>query len=144
MANTTIINRFGNVIGWSDIQLVLYGRTVEGIMELSYDYEEEKEAVMAGGNMPQGVGRGNYKAKCSMVLLLEEYQGLIASLPAGVRLSQVPPTDVPVLFMRGATVVKDVLKGFEWTGAATDVKQGDKFIGKKMGCFITHIDENVT
>lgn len=143
MAQQTVVNRFGNVVGWSEIKLVLFGRPVEGIMELSYGYEQEKEAVMAAGDMPVGVGRGNYKANVSMTLLLEEYRGLVASLPPGKRLVDVDPTDITVLTLQGDRVTKDVIKNFEFTGATKEVKQGDKFIGVKMGCFCTHIDEGV-
>lgn len=143
MAATTIVNKFGRVMGWNQVQLVLFGRTVEGISEISYDDEVEKEAVMGAGQMPIGTGEGTYKAKCSMTLLMEEFNGLMDSLPANSRIQDVPPTDVTVLYLRGDKVVKDVIRGFEFTGATKESKQGDKSINVKMGCFCTHIDYNV-
>jgi hypothetical protein len=136
---TNIVNRFGRVAGWNQVQLVLFGRTVEGVMELSYDDEEEKEAVMGAGKMPIGVGTGNYKAKCSMTLLSEEYNGLMASLPANTRIQDVPATDVSV-HPTTQVVVKDVIRNFEFVGAAKEIKQGDKSIAMKIPCFCTHID----
>lgn len=143
MAQTTIVNKFGRIMGWNQVQLVLFGRTVEGITEISYDDEQEKEAIMGGGNMPVGVGTGNYKAKCSITLLSEEYNGLMASLPANTRIQDIPATDVSVLYMNGTSVVKDVIRNFEFVGAAKEIKQGDKMIAMKIPCFCTHIDWRV-
>lgn len=143
MAQTTLVNKFGRVMGWNQVQFVLFGRTVEGIQELSYNDEVEKEAVMGAGPMPIGTGSGVYKAECSITLLAEEYNGLMASLPANTRIQDVPGTDVSVLYLQGDRVVKDMIRNFEFTGATKEVKQGDKFIGMKMGCFCTHIDWNV-
>lgn len=143
MAQTTLVNKFGRMMGWNQVQFVLFGRTVEGISELSYNDEVEKEAVMGAGAMPVGTGQGNYKAECSITLLAEEFNGLIASLPANTRIQDIPPTDVSVLYMQGDKVVKDMIRNFEFTGATKEVKQGDKSIAMKMGCFCTHIDWNV-
>ncbi|MBL8002391.1 MAG: hypothetical protein JNL05_10555 [Flavobacteriales bacterium] len=140
MAQTNLINKFGRVSGWNDVQLVLFGRTVEGIQEFSYDDNQEKEAIKGQGGMPIGMGRGNYEAKCSITILMEEFHGLLKSLPAGKRLQEVLPTDVPVLYMQGEEVVKDVIRGFEFTGATKELKQGDKAVWVKLGVVCTHID----
>jgi hypothetical protein len=143
MAQTNIINKFGRIIGWNQVQLVLFGRTLEGITEFSYDDEVEKEAVMGAGKFPIGTGEGTYKAKCSITVLSEEYNALMDSLPANTRIQDVPGTDVSVLYMRGDKQVKDVIRGFEFTGASKELKQGDKSIAMKLSCYCTHIDWNV-
>lgn len=143
MPQTTIINNFGNVIGWNQHEFVLFGRTVEGITKLSYKDSMEVEAIMGAGPYPIGIGDGNYKAECGVTLKLEEYQAVLASLPAGTRIFEIPPTDIPVLSIRNGVVKKDVIRNFRFTGAGKEVSQGDKSVNMEMPCFCTHIDWNV-
>lgn len=137
---TTIINKFGRMAGWNQVQLVLFGRTVEGIASLSYDDNVEKETIMGGGKYPIGTGEGNYKAKMELELYAEEVHAILRSAPAGTRLQDIPATDVPVLYEFKDRIDKDVIRGFEFTGVTKEVKQGDKVIKVKVGCFLTHID----
>lgn len=142
MAQTSIVNKFGRMLGWNQVKLVLYGRTVEGISELSYNDSVEKEVVMGAGRMPIGTAEGAYEAEASLTLYIEEYNALLDSMPANTRIQDIPATDVPVLYELRNTVKKDVLRNMEFTGATKEVKQGDKVIAMKMGVFITHIDWN--
>lgn len=142
MAQTSIVNKFGRMLGWNQVKLVLYGRTVEGVSELSYNDSVEKEVVMGAGRMPIGTAEGPYKAEASLTLYIEEYNALLDSMPANTRIQDIPATDVPVLYELRNTVKKDVLRNMEFTGATKEVKQGDKVIAMKMGVFITHIDWN--
>ena len=41
----TLINKFGRVAGWNNVQVVMLGRQVEGITALSYKDSVEKENV---------------------------------------------------------------------------------------------------
>lgn len=143
MAQTTIINNFGTVIGWNQHQLVLFGRTVEGITKISYKDSQEVEAIMGAGKYPVGTGEGNYKAECSITLLLEEVHAIMNSMPAGQRIQDIPPTDIPVLTIRNGVVKKDVIRNFRFTGMGKEVSQGDKEVKVEMPCFCTHIDWNV-
>ncbi|MBS0198992.1 MAG: hypothetical protein JSR70_00920 [Proteobacteria bacterium] len=140
---TTIINNFGTVTGWAQIKAVLYGRTLVGISKLSYKDSIEREAVMGGGQYPIGTGDGNYKAECSMTLLKEEVDGIMASLPANSRIHDIPPADVSVLTVRNGKTVKDVIRNFQFSGQGREVSQGDKAVWLEMPCFCTHIDYNV-
>ena len=142
MANATIINSFGNVSGWNQIQFVLFGRTVEGIRKISYKDSREMESIMGAGPYPIGYNDGNYKAECSVELLFEEWQALMASLPAGTRIQDIPATDIPVLTMRNGKVTKDVIRNFRFPNQGKEVQQGDKSIYMDMGGFCSHIDWN--
>lgn len=140
---TTIINNFGNVAGWNQHEVVLLGRKLQGISKIQYSDSTEVEAVYGAGGYPIGTGEGNYSAECSMTLLKEEVEGLMASLPPGNRLQDIPPTDVPVLTIRGGKVTKDVIRNFRFTGLGKEVNQNDKSVYLEMPCFCTHIDWNV-
>lgn len=139
-AETVIINKFGRMAGASQVQLVLYGRTVEGITMISYDDTVEKEAVLGMGKYPLGTSEGQYKAKVELEMYAEELHAILRSAPQGTRLQDIPATDVPCLYEFRDRIDKDVIKGFEFTGITKEVKSGDKVIKVKVGCFCTHID----
>lgn len=143
MAQTVIINNFGNVTGWNDHEFVLYGRKVQGITKFAYSDSLEREAVMGAGKYPVGTGDGNYSAECSVTLLKEEVQAIMASMPANTRLQDIPPADVPILTVRNGKVTKDVIRNFQFTGMGVEVSQGDVKVELEMPCFCTHIDWNV-
>lgn len=140
---TQIVNNFGQVAGWNQHSVVLLGRKLQGISKISYKDETEVEAVYGAGSMPIGIGEGNYKAECGMTLLKEEVEALIAQLPANSRLQDIPPTDVPILTIRGGKKTKDVIRNFRFTGLGKEVSQNDKSVYLDMPCFCTHIDWNV-
>ncbi len=140
---TQIVNNFGNVAGWNQHELVLLGRKVQGISKITYKDETEVEAVYGAGGYPIGTGEGNYSAECGMTLLKEEVEGLLASMPPGSRLQDIPPTDVPVQTIRGGKVTKDVIRNFRFKGLGKEVNQNDKSVYLEMPCFCTHIDWNV-
>lgn len=146
MPQTTIINKFGKILGWNQVKLSLYGRTLEGITELEYKDTVDKEPVMGAGKYPVGMGEGGYKAECSITILAEEYHGMIKSLPANTRIQDIPATDVPVLYQlpNDTTIIKDVVRNVEFTGVTKAVKQGDKMIAMKCELVCTHIDWNQT
>lgn len=138
-----IINNFGHVAGWNQHEVVLMGRTLVGISKIAYSDEQEVEPVYGAGKYPIGTGEGNYKAECSMTLLKEEVEGLLASLPDGMRLQDIPATDVPVLTIRNGRVTKDVIRNFRFVGLGKEVNQNDKSVYLDMPCFCTHIDWDV-
>jgi hypothetical protein len=140
---TQIINNFGNIAGWNQHEVILLGRKLVGISKIMYKDSTEVEAVYGAGGYPIGTGDGNYSAESGMTLLKEEVEALIAALPAGSRIQDIPATDVPVLTIRGSKVTKDVIRNFRFTGIGKEVNQNDKSVYLEMPCFCTHIDWNV-
>jgi hypothetical protein len=143
MPQTTIINNFGIVKGWAQREMVLFGRTVEGITKITYKDTVDIEAIMAGGIYPVGIGIGNYKAECSFEMLVEEVQAILDSVPAGTRIHEIPPVDVPILTIRNGVVKKDVIRNVILPGLNIESAQGDKSTKVNLGGFCTHIDWNV-
>lgn len=140
---TRIVNKFGTVTGWNHHEVILMGRKLEGITQIGYSDNTEMEAVYGAGAYPIGTGEGNYAAECSMSLLKEEVDGILANLPPGTRLQDLPPIDVPVLTNRGGKTTKDVIRNFRFIGIGKEVSQNDKSVIHEMPCFCTHIDWNV-
>ena len=143
MAQTRLINRFGTVMGWNKVSVKLFGRFLEGITELSYDDEEDQEPVYGAGNKPIGKGKGNYKAKASITLTEEERRAIMESLPAGMRLQDIPDFDITVSYTYQNKVFTDIIRNCSFKNNGVEVKQGDKSIARKFDLVPTHIDWNV-
>ena len=129
--------------GWNSATLNLYGRDVEGISELGYDDSVEKELIKGAGRMPIGVGEGDYIAKITLKLYQEEVIAIMDSLPPGVRLQDIAPTDVIVQYTYNTRIYKDIIRNVEFTKVGKAVKKGDKTVEQTLECICTHIDWNV-
>jgi hypothetical protein len=95
------------------------------------------------GDMPIGESEGNYTAKGSISLLMEEHVAILKSLPSGTRLQQIQIPAIPVIYALLDVMTQDVLNNVRITGNARSVKQGDGKIVMKFPIKISHIDWNV-
>ncbi|MFV0501273.1 MAG: hypothetical protein ACK5MH_06770 [Bacteroidales bacterium] len=139
----TIINKFGKLAGWNSIKSTMMGREPEGISEIQYGDNVDKENIYGVGKDPIGRGEGNYKANASVTLTLEEVNALQMSLPRGKRLSDITPFDWTVEYDYNGFKYRDRIRNCEFTGRSVEVKQGDKTIGSKFELIVSHIDWNV-
>lgn len=117
---------------WSDINVVLAGRTVTGFRAVKYSSKQEKEALYAKGNKPHGIQRGNKAYEGSISLTQSEYEALsqasggdILDISIDLVVSYGNPT-------KGDVIVTDLLQGAEFTDDNTEWKQGDKFLEKEL------------
>nr|DAI49800.1 MAG TPA: putative XkdM-like protein [Caudoviricetes sp.] len=117
---------------WSDINVVLAGRTVTGFRAVKYSSKQEKEALYAKGNKPHGIQRGNKAYEGSISLTQSEYEALsqasggdILDISIDLVVSYGNPT-------KGDVIVTDLLQGAEFTEDNTEWKQGDKFLEKEL------------
>lgn len=117
---------------WSDINVVLAGRTVTGFRAVKYSSKQEKEALYAKGNKPHGMQRGNKAYEGSISLTQSEYEALsqasggdILDISIDLVVSYGNPT-------KGDVIVTDLLQGAEFTEDNTEWKQGDKFLEKEL------------
>lgn len=138
-----VINKFGKMTGWNSLTVNLLGRDVEGITEIDYSDNKEKENAYGAGNMPVGRGEGSYTAKASVTLLIEEEIALQRSLPRGKRLADIATFDIVAEYEYGDHLYRDRIRNCEFTGRSIAVKQGDKVIGNKHELIVSHIDWNV-
>lgn len=139
----SLINKFGKMAGWNNVTTTMMGRDVEGITELAYDDSEEKENAYGAGKMPIGRGSGNYAAKCSITLYLEEAVALQQSLGPGKRLTDIAPFDIAVSYEYQGLIYKDRIRNCEFTNHSREVKQNDKTIAIKFDLIVSHIDWNI-
>lgn len=137
-----LINKFGAMAGWNNVIVVLLGRVLEGITELSYSDKVEMENVYGAGGMPIGRAKGNYSATLSMTLYREEVIALQQSLPPGRRIQDIEPFDIVVHYEYNNYICKDVIRNCQFTNNAVEVKQNDKTIAVKFEMITSHIDHN--
>jgi hypothetical protein len=138
-----LINRFGKLAGWNSITVNMMGRDIEGITELAYDDSMEKENAYGAGPFPIGRAEGNYTAKASITLLVEERIALQRSLTPGMRIQDIAPFDINVQYDYNGFLYRDRIRNCEFTGNAVEVKQNDKTIAYKYDLIVSHIDWNV-
>jgi len=138
-----LVNKFGKVAGWNSTTVTMMGRDIEGITELKYDDNVEKENIYGAGKMPIGRGEGNYKATCSIALIKEEVDALQLSLGPGKRLTDIAPFDIAVSYDYLSKIYKDRIRNCEFTGRSVEVKQNDKVIATTFELIVSHIDWNI-
>lgn len=129
--------------GWNSMSTTMLGRDLEGFLELSYSDEVEKENAYGAGSMPVGRGSGNYKAKASLTLYVEEVRALTLALGPGARITDIAPFDIAVQYEYGNLIYKDRIRNCEFASNGIEVKQGDKTISVKFDLIVSHIDWNV-
>lgn len=110
---------------WSDISIVLYGRVIKGITEISYDRDQKKENNYGWGNEPVSRGYGNKEYSASLTLYRDEWLGIIALAPNGDP-TELGMFDIPVVFGSSRVLAQtDILKACEFTKDAFKASQGE-------------------
>jgi hypothetical protein len=140
---SSLINKFGKMAGWNSVTLNMLGRDVEGITAIAYDDSTEKDNVYGAGKYPIGRSEGNYAAKASITLLLEEVNALQNSLPPTQGLDSIAPFPIVVEYEYNGFKKKDIIHNCEFKGRGVDVKQNDKTIATKFDLVVSHIWWNV-
>lgn len=142
MANTVIINKFGKMAGWNSVTARVLGRDLVGIKKIAYSDEQDLENEYGAGGFPIGQSEGEYKAKSSIELTIEERLALQDSLPRGGRIQDIAPFSVIVSYDYLGTIYKDVIHNCRFMNNGIDVKQGDKTISTDHNLLTTHITWN--
>lgn len=144
MAETRIINKFGEMQGWNSITVNLLGRDLEGITDLKYLDSETKENVYGAGPYPIGRSRGNYEPEASITLLKEESDALRESLGNNERIQDIAPFDVVAEYeTKDGNIIKDRIRNCEFTNSGVEVAQSDGTISMEYTLIISHIEYNV-
>lgn len=139
---TTLVNAFGQMAGWNSMTFNFFGRDFEGIMEVGYDDNVEKENIYGAGKMPIGQGEGKYEAKMKIVVVKEEVTAMLDSIPAGKRMQDAASSDAIIQYEYQNRVYKDICRNVSITKLGREVKQGDKVVGQVLEVILTHIDWN--
>lgn len=111
---------------WSDINVAIKGRIINGITEIEYTKKKDKEGLYGRGSDPHAIVGGNntYEGKISLWQSEVEAMTLVAPnkdlllLEFDIVVSYVPAD--------GGVMVTDILKGSQFTELKKGMKQGDK------------------
>ena len=127
---------------WSDITVVVAGRDVTGIRGVSYNSDQEKEALYAKGNKPHGIQRGNKSYSGNIRLLQSEYEALneaaggdALDVSFNIVVSYGNPS-------QGDVIKTDLLVGAEITSKPKGMNQNDKFMEIELPLVMLDIVEN--
>lgn len=127
---------------WADVSVVLAGRDVTGIRGVSYNSDQEKEALYAKGNKPHGIQRGNKSYTGSIRLLQSEYEALNAAaggdaldVSFNIIVSYGNPS-------KGDIIKTDLLVGAEITSKPKSLNQNDKFMEIELPLLMLNVVEN--
>lgn len=142
MARATIINKFGTLQGWNSITANMLGRDLEGISKVAYNDKVDKKNAYGAGRFPVGREDGNYETEdVTLGLYKEEADALMASLPPGMRIQDIPPFPIVVEYdSPSGVVMKDIIQNFQFKDMGRDVKQGDGSITHEFKGICSHID----
>ncbi|MGM9774899.1 MAG: hypothetical protein ACI3Y2_06840 [Candidatus Egerieousia sp.] len=127
---------------WADVSVVMAGRSVTGIRGIEYSSSQEKEALYAKGNKPQGIQRGNKSYSGTITLLQSELEAL-SEAAGGDALDAT--FNVVVCYgnpMKGDTIKTDLLAGVEITEIPKGLKQGDKFMEIALPVIMLDVKQN--
>ena len=143
MANPTIINSLGTMVGWSKFSARVLGRDLVGVRKIAYSDTKEIDNELGVGDMPIGEGEGNYIASFSIELTIEERLALQAALPPGARIQDIPSFPFVSSYEYKGKIYKDIIHNCRFTNNGIDVKQGDKSVATDFKMKVSHITWNV-
>ena len=127
---------------WSDVSVVLAGRNVTGIRGVSYNSDQEKEALYAKGNKPHGIQRGNKSYTGSIRLLQSEYDALNAAAGGdalNVSFNIIVSYGNPSM---GDVIKTDLLVGAEITSKPKSLNHNDKFMEIELPLIMLDVVED--
>lgn len=140
MRQPTIINKFGEMVGWNNITFNWLDRDVEGISALEYDDDREMENITGAGGFPVGQGTGNYTATASVTLYMEEVRAMEKALPRPKRLQDIVIPSVIVEYDLNGEIIRDVLRNVRIKNRGVAATNNDKSLVKKYDLLVSHID----
>ena len=133
----------GQQHSWSSIEVRMLDNIVTGITSVNYDDSVMKENHYGAGDFPVHRGRGKYEAKASITLYNYEVEAIIAALPRGRRLQDVPAFDIVVSYLDDTNdIITHVIRNCEFNTNSRGISQGDTKIEVSFDLICSHIEWN--
>ena len=85
---------------WSDVNVILLGKNIAGLLAIKYKKSQTKELRYARGNKPVGFKRGNKKYEGEITILKSELEALFNSQNKSATATSIPATFLKVTVMR--------------------------------------------
>jgi len=142
LSYTPLIN--GVSYSWSNLVVSFLNNIPIGITSISYNLDQQKDAVYGAGVSPVAKGYGNKTYSASITLQLEE-QGALMNIAPNGDLTEIPAFDIIVSYSidNPSKIRTDILKGCEFKNAGTSANQNDLSLTLDMQLFVSHITFNV-
>lgn len=135
----------GQEYAWEDVQIVMLGRPVIGVVEISYKTAREKKNIMGRGSRPVARGRGpkNYEGKIK--LLQSELEALQRGLKKGTDPTDIRPFQIVVAYapVEGGVITTDLLDDVEFLELEKTIKTEDLNMEIELPLIIGEVKYNI-
>ena len=135
----------GKEYAWEDINIVLFGRIVEGVSDIKYKVKREQVAIYGRGSTPVAHSRSKKEHEASITLLQSELEAIQKALPAGKDLTDLEAFDITVTYapQNSLEIVTDVLKGCRFVEYEKGMATGDTHKEVELPLNLSNILYNV-
>ncbi|MDO7877378.1 hypothetical protein Q5H93_21735 [Hymenobacter sp. ASUV-10] len=131
----------GRAYDWASIKLQLLGQTVAGITAISYGVKQEKVNNYGAGVNPVSRGYGKREPNASITLEMKEVERIMAALPPGGSLLDIPPFPIPVAYVNASNqLITHTIMNAEFTENKREIKTGDTNIEVELPLVVSHIE----
>lgn len=130
---------------WKDLAVTIMGRTIERLLDIDYDVEEDKKQIYGRGKKVRGIQGGNEKPAGNISLGQSEYEALLREAQRTNPNAKITDLvfDIQVHYLKGTDLVKDRILGAEFTKQPKGMKQGDSDMVIKLPFMCMDIQYNV-
>lgn len=136
-----IPNINGRSYDWASLRAQMLGQTIIGITALSYGMKQEKVNNYGAGVNPVSRGYGKREPEASITLEMKEVERIMAALPPGGSLVDIPPFPIVSSFVNSSNqLVTHTLHNCEFTGQKRELKTGDTSIEVELPLILSHIE----
>lgn len=130
---------------WSNVEVVLFGRSVTAIRGVKYKTSQEKETLYGIGDKPLSIQTGNKSYEGELTLLQSELEAIQKEVGNDCDIVDIPAFDIIVSYKMEGTgpLVRDVIKFAEFSEVEKSMSQGDKFMEITLPFIALDIQKNV-
>lgn len=126
---------------WANMKVNILGRTVTGIVKVSFASARKKENQYGAGDQVDHRGYGNREPEFSITLYKYEVEAILALLAPGQDLTDIAPFDIPIQWLVNGNpqIQKVIIKDIEFTKQSIDTSQGDTKIEVPLECICSQV-----
>lgn len=130
----------GRTYDWGDINLLIAGVPVTGVVGIEYKDDQEKTDNYGAGRYPVSRSRGKITTTAKITLDMKEVEALQSRSRTG-RLQDIDPFKITVSYIpdTGTGVVNDILNNVEFKSNGRSWKQGDTKQDVELDLICSHI-----
>jgi hypothetical protein len=130
---------------FSDVSVVVLGRTLEGFRGVTYKVSTDKEILRGRGKKALSIQSGAETIEGKLMLLQSELEAMRTAVKAVNPLLKITDIsfDIVVTYGNGATAVTDIIQGCEFTEYEKGLEESDKFMEIELPFMALDLKEGV-